>query len=50
LGDATKKAVQQASKTLKNIRSIYVQDQSATISSGEVDEFRVNLKIAFEVN
>ena len=48
--DATKKAVQQASKTLKNIRSVYVQDQSATISSGEVDEFRFNLKITFEVN
>ena len=48
--DATKKAVQQASKTLKNIRSVYVQDQSATISGGEVDEFRVNLKINFEVN
>lgn len=48
--DATKKAVQQASKTLKNIRSVYVQDQSATTSGGEVDEFRVNLKITFEVN
>ena len=41
--DATKKAVQHASKTLKNIRSVYVQDKSATVSGGEVDEFRVNL-------
>jgi hypothetical protein len=48
--DATKKAIQHASKTLKNIRSVYVQDQSATVSWGEVDEFRVNLKITFEVN
>jgi flavin-binding protein dodecin len=38
-----KKAVQHASKTLKNIRSVYVQDKSATVSGGEVDEFRVNL-------
>ena len=48
--DTTKKAVQHASKTLKNIRSVYVQDQSATVSGVEVDEFRVNLKITFEVN
>ena len=48
--DTTKKAIQHASKTLKNIRSVYVQDQSATVSGGEVDEFRVNLKITFEVN
>ena len=31
--DATKKAVAQASKTLKNIRSVYVQEQSAVGSS-----------------
>jgi hypothetical protein len=30
--DATKKAVQHASKNLKNVRSVYVQDQSATVS------------------
>ncbi|MDA9575512.1 dodecin family protein [Flavobacteriaceae bacterium] len=48
--DATQKAVKHASITVKNIRSVYVQDQSATISGDSVDEFRVNLKITFEVN
>ena len=48
--DATQKAVKHASKTVKNIRSVYVQDQSATISGDSVDEFRVNLKITFEGN
>ena len=48
--DATKKAVKEASKTLKNIRSVYVQDQSATVKDGDGDEYRVNLKITFEVN
>lgn len=47
--DATKKAIVQASKTLKNIRSVYVQDQSATVKDGEVKEFRVNLKVTFEI-
>ncbi|WP_264560321.1 dodecin family protein [Flavobacterium sp. N2270] len=47
--DATKKAVKHASKSLKNIRSVYVQDQSASIKDNEVAEFRVNLKITFEI-
>jgi flavin-binding protein dodecin len=48
--DATRKAVRHASKSLKNIRSVYVQDQSASVNDGEVTEFRVNVKITFEVN
>lgn len=48
--DATKKAVKEASKTIKNIRSVYVQEQSAVVNGDNVTEFRVNLKITFEVN
>lgn len=48
--DATKKAVNEASKTVKNIRSVYVQDQSATVKDSKVDQYRVNLKITFEVS
>jgi len=48
--DATKKAVKQASKSVKNIKSVFVQSQSATIGdNGEVDEFRVNVKLTFEI-
>lgn len=47
--DATKKAVAHASKSVKNIRSVYVQDQSATVKNGSISEFRVNAKITFEV-
>ena len=47
--DATKKAVKEASKTVNNIKSVYVKDQSAVVSDGEVVEFRVNLKLTFEV-
>jgi len=47
--DATRKAVKQASKSVKNIRSIYVQDQSAIVKDGDVTEFRVNIKLTFEV-
>ncbi|MEN8884805.1 MAG: dodecin family protein [Winogradskyella sp.] len=47
--DATKKAVKEASKNVKNIRSIYVQDQSAIVNGDNVTEFRVALKLTFEV-
>ncbi len=47
--DATKKAVEKASKSVKHIRSVYVQDQSAQVKDGKVTEFRVNLKLTFEI-
>ncbi len=48
--EATRIAVKQASKSVKNIKSVFVQSQSAVVNNDEVTEFRVNLKITFEVN
>lgn len=48
--DAAKQAVEQASKTVKNIRSVYVKDHSAIVNDGKLTEYRVNVKITFEVN
>lgn len=48
--EATKKAVKHAAKTVKNIKSVYVREQSAVVKDNEVTEFRVNLKITFEVS
>jgi flavin-binding protein dodecin len=48
--DATRKAVKQASKSVKNIKAVFVQSQSAVVNGDEISEFRVNLKITFEVN
>jgi len=47
--DATAKAVKKASKSVKNIRSAFVQSQSVVVENDELKEFRVNLKITFEV-
>ncbi len=47
--DATAKAVKEASKTLKNITSAYVQDQSVTVKNGKIAEYRVNLKLTFKL-
>lgn len=48
--EATRKGVAEASKTLKHIRSAYVQEQSAMVNEdGKVTEYRVNLKLSFEI-
>lgn len=47
--EATRKAVKHASKSVNNIKSVFVQSQSAVVKDGDVTEFRVNLKITFEV-
>ncbi|MCX2719058.1 dodecin family protein [Lentiprolixibacter aurantiacus] len=47
--DATKRALAQASKSVDNIRSVYIQEQSATVRDGKIDEYRVNVKVTFEV-
>jgi dodecin len=49
LEDATAKAVMTAGKTVKEIRSVYVQDMSAVVKNNKISEFRVNVKITFEV-
>ncbi len=47
--DAAGNAVAEASKSVKNIRSVWVQEQSATVKDGKIDDYRVNVKITFEV-
>lgn len=47
--DATRKAIKEASKSVKGIKSAFVQSQSVAVNDDEITEFRVNLKITFEV-
>ncbi len=47
--DATNRAVKKASKSVKGIKSVFVQSQSAVVDDNEVTEYRVNLKLTFEV-
>jgi dodecin len=47
--DAVKNAVKTAGKTVKGIRSVYVKEQSASVKDNEVVEFRVIVKISFDI-
>ena len=48
--DATAKAVEKASKSVDDIKSVWVKDQSATVKGGKVTGYRVTLKVSFQVN
>jgi len=47
--DAAASAVKTAGKTVKEIRSVYIQDMSAVITKNKITEYRVTAKISFEV-
>ncbi len=47
--DAAAEAVKAAGKTVKEIRSVYIKEQSAVVVKNKITEYRVNAKITFEV-
>ena len=47
--DAIENAVKRTGKTVKNIRSAYVNEMHTSIEDNKIAKFRVNVKITFEV-
>lgn len=47
--DAAQSMIDEASKTVKNIRSIYIQDMSASVKDNKIGKYRINGKVTFEV-
>jgi flavin-binding protein dodecin len=45
--DAAQVAVTNASKTVRNIRSIYIKNHEATVENGKIAKYRINAKISF---
>lgn len=45
--DAAQKAVTQASRTVKDIKSIYIENLEATVKNNKIKEYRINGKISF---
>jgi len=48
--DAIEKAVARTGKSVKNIRSANIQNQSVTIDGKKIAKYRVNCMITFEVD
>ncbi len=47
--DAVREGVKRASKTISGIEGVWVKDTKATVSNGEITEWRCTLKITFVV-
>jgi len=47
--DAIKDGVKEASKSVRDIKHVYVDGIQAIIDDNKVDKFRVNLKVTFVI-
>ena len=47
--DAAQNIVTEAGKTVKNIRSIYLENMSAKVDKNRITEYRVDGKVTFEI-
>ncbi len=47
--EATRQAVERASRSLRNIRSVWVKEFEAAVDANKVTQFRVILKISFQL-
>lgn len=47
--DAADLALQEAAKTVNNIKTIYIKDLQAVVENNKITQYRVNAKISFLV-
>lgn len=48
--EATENAVAEASKSVNNIKSVYVKEMNANVTNNKIVSYAVNAKISFEVD
>lgn len=47
--DAAAQGVKTAAKSVKNIRSVWVKDQKATVTGDKITAYRVTMAVSFEL-
>ncbi|UCE78515.1 MAG: dodecin domain-containing protein [Nitrospiraceae bacterium] len=47
--DAVESALAEASKTIRNIKSVYIEDIQALVENNKVSKYRLNVKVSFVV-
>lgn len=48
--DAVNNALQEASKSVNNIKSIYVKEMNANVENNQIVSYAVNAKVSFTIN
>ena len=47
--DAAQNAVDQAAKSVRGIKSIYIKELEANVEDGKINQYRINAKISFSL-
>jgi dodecin len=47
--DAAQGTAREASKTLRNLRSIYIKEFTAEVQNGKITNYRINAKVSFDL-
>ncbi len=47
--DAVQNVINEASKTVKNIKSVYIKDMQVSVNNNKIAQYRVNTKVSFGI-
>ncbi|ULC58185.1 dodecin family protein [Flaviramulus sp. BrNp1-15] len=47
--DAVQNVINEASKSVRNIKSVYIEDMQVTVNNNKIAEYRVNTKVCFGI-
>ncbi|WP_431160630.1 dodecin family protein [Flagellimonas beolgyonensis] len=47
--DAVQNIINESAKTVRNIKSVYVQDMQVLVEDNKINEYRVNAKVTFGI-
>jgi len=47
--DAAKNAIEEASKSVRNIQSIYIKEKSAKVVDNKITKYRITAKLSFVI-
>ena len=47
--DAVQNVITEACKSIKNIKSVYIQDMQVTVENNKIAQYRVNAKVTFGI-
>ena len=48
--DAAQCAINEASKSIRNIKSIYIKEKSAKVTNNKISKYRITAKISFVID
>jgi dodecin len=48
--DAIQQGLARASKTIRNIKSMWIKEQQVRVTGGKISEYQVNMLVTFELD